>query len=384
MTSNNTIVAHYNDGFFHKSETFIFNYVSNLKNFYPIYFAREFINFDLFSALTCDSYRVPMDFPKRYSWPWLYAGLLRKFLGLCVTGEEIVLRMRKVRLIHAHFAPQGFFALKWRGKFRIPIITNFYGYDVSELPRDPQWAERYQVLFKEGDLFLVEGAFMRSRLLALGCPEHKVEIQRIAIPLDKIQFVPRRAKNGNEKVIFIFSGRFVEKKGLMYALQALDEVCKRHKNFEFRIIGDGPLRPQIEGYLKGSQLSEHVQLLGFLNYSDYLIEMQKADIFIHPSVLTESGDSEGGAPTTILEAQAMGMPIVSTYHADIPNVVVPGKSALLSNERDIQQLADNIRILLENPDQWAEMGRAGRNFVEQHHDINKELINLEAKYKDLL
>ena len=112
--------------------------------------------------------------------------------------------------------------------------------------------------------------------------------------------------------------------------------------------------------------------------------MEKADLFLHPSVTADNGDSEGGAPTVILESQAHGMPVISTYHADIPNIVRPNKSALLSNERDVVSLADNILYLLENQDVWANMGLEGRHFVEQYHDIEKEVILLEEKYERLL
>lgn len=378
------IIAHYNSEFYDKAETFIFNYISHLKHFHPIYFANKFSNLDLFPLAEKDKYEVPVTFPRRYSWPWLYYGIQRKIFGTCTTGEEIVLRQRNARLIHAHFGPQGVAALKMRGKFSIPVITTFYGYDVSQLARDPQWRERYLTLFDKGTLFLVEGEFMESKLIELGCPKHKIQIQRIAIAVDKIPFRPRQPKEKGEKAILLFSGRFIEKKGLLYALQALKDVRASGKEFELRIIGDGPLKPQIEAFIRESGLSQHVKLLGFLNYQDYLAEMAKADIFIHPSITAENGDSEGGAPTVILEAQASGMPVISTLHADIPNIVVIGKSALLSLEKDTRALAKNILHLLDHQNEWERMGQEGRNFVERFHDIKKEIDTLEEKYRSVL
>jgi len=178
----------------------------------------------------------------------------------------------------------------------------------------------------------------------------------------------------------IFCGRFVEKKGLNYALEAIELVKNRFDNFEFRIIGDGPLKPNIEYFIKGHRLDDKVKMLGFLKFKNYLDEMQKADIYIQPSITASDGDIEGGAPTTILEAQAMGMPIISTFHADIPNIVLPGKSALLSKEKDPHHLAQNITLLLENQPLWEIMGQKGRKFVANYHDIKKEVINLEDKY----
>lgn len=118
--------------------------------------------------------------------------------------------------------------------------------------------------------------------------------------------------------------------------------------------------------------------------SAYLRELDSASIFLHPSVVSADGDTEGGAPTVLLEAQAMGLPVVSTLHADIPNVTVPGKSALLVAERDADAIAEVLVALLDDPSGWAAMGRAGRRHVESYHDIHKEAPALEERYRSLL
>ena len=377
------VVVHYNYELVDRTETFIYNYVSNLRTFHSIYFADNLMNLDAFPLPEGDVYQVPCGPPRKYSRGWLYAQV-RKRLDGDISAEEAILRARRARLIHAHFGPQGFFALKLRGRLRIPIVTTFYGYDVSQLLAEPEWRSRYATLFREGDLFLVEGEFMKARLIDLGCPASKVQIQRIAVPLSRIPFVARRPKRKDEKAVVLFSGRFIEKKGAIYALSAIERVKRDGANVEFRMAGDGPLRPDIEAAILDLGLSDDVKMLGFLGYRDYLHEMGKADIFLHPSVTAEDGDSEGGAPTVILEAQATGMPVVTTTHADIPNVVVPGKSALLSAERDVSGLAEHLSYLLKHQDVWEEMGRAGRQFIEQHHDLDKEIDRLEDQYRSVL
>jgi colanic acid/amylovoran biosynthesis glycosyltransferase len=377
------VVVEYNDVFFYKSETFIYNFVSNLKNFHPVYFAREFSNLELFPFPGKDRYSIPAAVPDIRDLPWPYR-IRRKLLNVDISGEEMILRKRKAMLIHAHFGPQGFFALDIRGRLKIPLVTSFYGYDVSELSKQPLWQKRYGQLFKEGDIFLVEGRYMKARLVELGCPEAKIRIQRIAIPVKGIPFIARRAKKNNEKIVFVFCGRFVEKKGTIFALRAFKKLSEKFDNFEFRIIGDGELRSTIEHFISENRMDAVVKLLGFLDYREYLKEMQNADIFVHPSVTAENGDSEGGAPTTILEAQAQGLPVVSTYHADIPNIVVAGKSALLSKENDVDALVDNLAYLIDNQDVWEKMGAAGREFVEKYHDIKNELEGLESIYRELI
>ncbi|MBL8014467.1 MAG: glycosyltransferase [Candidatus Omnitrophica bacterium] len=378
----NLIVAHYNEVFFARSETFIYHYISNFTQISPILIARTFENFEFFPYSKPDCYSLPIEFPQRRTPAWLSAKLSQKLFGTCFTGEEILCRQKRVKLIHAHFGPQGYFAVNWFEKKRIPVITNFYGFDVSELPNDPLWQRRFKILFELGRLFLVEGKFMKEKLFQIGCPKEKIQIQRIAIPLDKLTFRPRLPKSSQEKTVFIFCGRFVEKKGLAYIIDALAEIKESRSDFEFRVIGDGPLKEEIQQQVKERNLLKHVLFLGFLTYEKYIEELSKADIFIHPSVTSRTGDTEGGAPTVILEAQAMGLPVVATYHADIPNIVSPQQSALLSKERDIQGLTANILKILNNQDQWAQMGKAGRAFVEEFHDIKKEVVVLEKRYHE--
>ena len=131
-------------------------------------------------------------------------------------------------------------------------------------------------------------------------------------------------------------------------------------------------------------MEDCVKFFGFLNHADCLHEMEQADIFLHPSVVAANGDTEGGAPTVILEAQALGMPVVSTYHADIPNVTVPDKSASLVPERDADALVGALLDLVDHPEKWQEMGRAGRAFVEEFHNIDVEVTRLEDKYFRLI
>ena len=103
-----------------------------------------------------------------------------------------------------------------------------------------------------------------------------------------------------------------------------------------------------------------------------------------PSVTIKNNDKEGGAPVAILEAQASGLPVISSYHADIPEVVVDGKSALLAPERDVETLAKHLEYLVKHPDVWGTMGRAGREHVEQEYDVMVQVGKLEEIYGKLV
>ena len=381
MQDDRPVVAHVSKRFFETTETFIYSYLSHLERFHPIC---------LSSLPITNGANFPFPSPDIY-----VAGPKRPVLGLCIGGwrrlsgreapEERVMRGRSVRLIHAHFGPTGWRSLTHKKHLGLPLVTTFYGYDLAPvIPWERgNWIERRQELFGEGDLFLVEGPFMRKTLIALGCPAEKVEIQRIALPLDKLPFSVRKPRPGS-RVRILFTGRFTEKKGLIYALRAVGELGKERKDFELRIIGSGKLAGEFEKFIRKNRLDDCVKLLGLMNYREYLGEMAAASIFLHPSVVASNGDTEGGAPTVILEAQAMGMPVVSTFHADIPYVTVPGKSAILVPERDADGLKGALSHLLDRPEEWEEMGLAGRAHIEAHHNIVTEVSALEDKYQRLL
>ncbi len=113
----------------------------------------------------------------------------------------------------------------------------------------------------------------------------------------------------------------------------------RVPDLELRIIGDGESRAEVEQYIAEHHLEPYTRLLGYQPHQVFHEQLEEAHLFIQPSVTSENGDSEGGAPTVLLEAQACGVPVLATYHADIPEVVRDGESALLAPERDPESLA---------------------------------------------
>ncbi len=313
-----------------------------------------------------------------------------------------ILTRERARLIHAYFGPVGWRMLSLKQQLGLPLVVTLLGDEVAPalapwwwwfVQRDaekPDWPARLRELLAEGDLFLVEGPFLRQRLIDIGCAPEKIVVQRIALPLADLPFSTRtKPARGGSKRIILFAGRFCERKGVLDALDAVARLWAERRDIEFRMIGDdtltdGTYAARVYAAIRAHRLQPCVRLLGFVDHAEYLRELASADVFLHPSVVDDDGLSEGGAPTTILEAQALGIPVVSTRHCDIPNVTVPGESALLVPERDAAALADALRQLLDDPERRARMGRAGRAFVAEHHDIAHEAPLLEARYDALL
>jgi colanic acid/amylovoran biosynthesis glycosyltransferase len=111
--------------------------------------------------------------------------------------------------------------------------------------------------------------------------------------------------------------------------------------------------------------------------------MSSADIFLHPSVTGQDGDNEGGAPVCIIEASAVGLPVVSTLHADIPEVVIDEQTGFLVPERNSMLLAERIIRLIENPQLRMDFGKCGRTHIFKNYNLNTQLRNLENIYSEI-
>ena len=164
--------------------------------------------------------------------------------------------------------------------------------------------------------------------------------------------------------------RLVEKKGIAYALRALALVVPRYPALEYTIIGDGPLRGELETLIEELQLQQHVRIAGWMGQDALVGCLSRMHLFIAPSVTAGNGDVEG-VPVALMEAMASGLPVLSTAHSGIPELVEDGVSGLLTREMDIDALAENICRLLAAPASWPAMARAGRARVEQEFDIEK-------------
>jgi len=372
-------VAHVMHSYLAQSETFIWQYLHNFKRVAPVVITQHLENLDQFPLANG---HIRLSYGPRGSIPWFVDNWFRRVLNQPFGYIARIMRKEGVRVIHAHFGPVGCNYLPVSLSLNIPLITNFYGYDLSVKDIINQHQEAYVELFKKGKYFIVEGPCMQGKLISLGCPEEKISIQRIAIDLERYSF-RERSWDGKRPIHLLFVGRFVEKKGLEYAMRALAKIRKNYF-FQFRIIGSGGLEKSLRLLATNLDLTKKIVWLGMQPHKRVIEEIQLCDILVQPSVTATNGDSEGGAPTIILEAQACGVPVVSTTHADIPYITCPNESALLSPERDVEKLTGNLCYLFENPEHWHKMGHVGRKYVENFHDINKEVLVLENIYKDVI
>ena len=159
---------------------------------------------------------------------------------------------------------------------------------------------------------------------------------------------------------------------------------------EITIIGDARPNPrdqhekeQIIQTIQAAGLESCVHLLGYQPYDIILEEAYRHHIFLAPSVTAANGDTEGGAPVSIIEMMATGMPVVSSRHCDIPEIVHHMETGLLAEERDVNGLERQLHWLLENHTRWAALAEAGRKHVEKHYNAKLQGEKLAELYREL-
>jgi len=252
------------------------------------------------------------------------------------------------------------------------IITCLRGADIT---KQKNIATTYKKLFKRGDLFLPVCDSFKNILIKAGCPAEKILVHPSSIDVDRFYFKERTPKN-NDNVILVSVSRLVEKKGLIYTIQALDLVCKKYKNIKYWIIGAGADEKKLKELVDQLGLSKNIFFLGHKSQQEVAELLHQADIFVLPSVMARNGDKEG-IPNALREAMATGLPVISTYHSGIPELVENGVSGFLVPEKDITALADRIEYLLEHQTIWSAMGAVGRKNIEEKFDKKIAIDELE-------
>lgn len=289
------------------------------------------------------------------------------------------LRRFSPTIVHAHFGQSGPAALTLAEGLGVPLVVTYHGQDatITEDQARQSWRGREylrgrdRVMARAG-LIIAVSDFIRGRLLAKGYPEQKIVTYRNGIDVNLFQ--PTTLQR---EPVVVFVGRFVEKKGGEYLLRALGALREQGRGVHGVFIGDGPLRPSLERLAR--EVGADVEFTGFLPAVQVRQWLGRAAVVAVPSVTAADGDSEG-LPTVILEAQAMGTPVVATRHAGNAEGVQEGRSALLVDERDVQGLAAALRRFIDEPDAIVRYGAAGRAFVEANFSIDRQAEGLEQLY----
>jgi glycosyltransferase involved in cell wall biosynthesis len=294
------------------------------------------------------------------------------------------LRALSPRVVHAHFGPDGLRALPLARRLGVPLITSLRGYDVqldnAALLRSGRlswisYALRKPRLTRDGALFLAVSDALRTRAVARGFPEDRTSTHYNGVDLDRYRPDPLAVR---ERTI-LHVGRLVEKKGTQDLIRAFCRAAAAFPDARLLILGDGPLRPQLQAEAQALGYAERIRFAGHTPAEEVARQMRRAWLLAAPSRTARNGDGEG-LPNVVVEAAATGLPVVATRHAGIPEAVTDGVTGFLVAEADEQRLGDALLRLLADPALQAGFGAAARRLAEERFDAQRQAVRLEAIY----
>ena len=295
-------------------------------------------------------------------------------------------RCGSCNLMHSHFAQTGWQFLRVGERLHIPYVVSFYGVDYECRPmQNPVWRKRYQQLFQKADLFLCEGAHGTKILRKIGCPEEKIRIARLGVNVSEIPFWQRTKKQEELHLIQIAS--FTRKKGHTYTIEAFKQALPDCPNMTLTFVGGDRqgIKSQLQAQIQNTPAEEKTVFLEAIDFHQLHDFMKEYQVFIHPSCYTDEMDCEGGAPVVLLDAQATGMPVISTTHCDIPDEVVHGKTGVLTPEKDIGALTNSIRkFYTMDQNEYGRFAYHAREHVNEHFDTQKNARTLKEIYIKLV
>ncbi|MES2454280.1 MAG: glycosyltransferase [Bacteroidota bacterium] len=291
-----------------------------------------------------------------------------------------VVSIEKPNVIHAHFGTHGCVILPVALELGIPLVVSFHGFDAFRLPHEKGWSAKYLDLFAGASAVTVVSQLMKAHLLNLGCPADKLKVIHVGKKMRDYTF--RKAQPDAVRS-FVSIGRLTAKKGHEDAICAFQKVLKTHPELSLEIIGTGEQETELKLLIADAPLHQNITLSGALSHPETKKRLAASDAFILCSKTGPNGDMEG-IPTVLMEAQAMGLPCVSTIHSGIPEVIPAENQWLLANEGNVDAIADKILKLVEaGQADLEDVAKRGREKVEQEFNLETEVRKLKELYRQL-
>ncbi len=281
-----------------------------------------------------------------------------------------------IDLCYAEFGPTGVALMAICDELEIPLIVNFHGYDISMEEVMEKFKDDYVELFEIAAQIVGVSVEMCQKLERLGCPKSKIKL--LPCTPDPI-FFGLTPNLTSKRLLSV--GRFVDKKAPYLTLLAFKKVLEKFPDLELVMIGDGPLLNCCENLVRVLDIT-NVTFTGALSHEETREYFTKCAIFVQHSLTAKSGDKEG-TPVTIMEASAIGLPVVSTFHGGIPDIIKDGETGFLVAEFDFETMAEKIIQLIGDNEIARNFSESGRAYMKQAHNPEDYKTNLNRIIVDV-
>ena len=313
----------------------------------------------------------------------------RQTAGLAPPSVMRKFAAEAANLIHAHFGHDGILALPYARNLDVPLVVTLHGHDVNIRPewyRSSEhgfWQKRYPDQFaamvrQRNVHFVAVSNVLRKAAIDYGVPEDRVVVCYTGIDVQQFQPGPKPMAERPRRILFV--GRLVEMKGCAYLIEAFQEITRRIPGAELVVIGDGPLRGDLEELAR--KLDVRVEFLGAVTQDIVKQHLNEARVFCLPSITASNGNFESFG-MVLLEAQASGVPVVTSAVGGIEGLA-DGVTGFNFAEKDVGTLARRVCEILKNSELASRMSAAGPAYVQQHFDIIRCTKKIEDLYDDIL
>ena len=286
---------------------------------------------------------------------------------------------QNIDVVHCHFGPHGALAVSAReilGK-RFPVITSFHGSDM----RPDDGVARYEQLFRLGDSFIANTGYTRNKLESLGCCIEKIEVVPVGINVDSVPCESPIDRQGHiaGTINLLTVARLVPFKGIGTGIDAVRLLHQSGLKISYTIIGDGPLKAELQALIDEFGLSKIVTLAGPKTREEVFTSFSSSDIFLLPSVEHNGRTETQGL--VVQEAQAAGLPVVASRIGGIPEGLSNGNREFLFTPGNASELADRIGLVIDKRSSWPAIARESRQFVRQNYDNAVLAERIESIYE---
>lgn len=278
-------------------------------------------------------------------------------------------------LIHAHFGKGGYYCTPIAKSLDLPLITTFHGSDITQKDKFSYNKKHRKIAFQQSSKIIAVSKFIQNKLLESGCPSEKIVQHYVGI--DTQYFSP--SGNKSEQASILFVGRLIEQKGCQYLIQAVKLLQKQLPELKLIIAGDGSYKEKLQAM---AVETENISFIGAQTRAQVKELMASAWITCLPSIRMTRGNEEGMS-MVCLESQAVGTPVVAFDTGGVSEGVEHGVTGLLSAEKDVGQLAENLLSLLKSGALRDEFSLAGVARMNTLFNIKTQCQTLENIYTEL-
>jgi colanic acid/amylovoran biosynthesis glycosyltransferase len=279
-------------------------------------------------------------------------------------------RKHRVNCILAEYGMNGADICDIARELKIPLIVHFHGHDAHRTTDVVPYIDKYKRMFEYTHKVISVSHLMTQRLIELGAPAEKILYNPYGAREYFFDIKP------DYRPTLIAVGRFAEIKAPYLTVTAFREALKEVPNARLVMVGDGHLLECCRSLALAWNIADRIDFTGPLTHEQFLPLLSQACAFVQHSVTPSWGDAEG-TPNSILEAQAAGLPVISTHHAGINEAVINGETGYLVQERDLSGMTQSMIRLLQNPRLAETLGKFARKHIEQHYSLKRHLGLIE-------